>query len=244
MADETIRERYGFDEILQRIPANRGEFFVEFVPWPEDLDGWRRSARERFVESGNRVLLRTIWDNTEDHDSRVLIDVVECDSAADAVEALADILEGNQLAEVPKGPPTLGLASFQHPESVPPAVFFARGNLAVTVASFGRRPVDVSSVARRLEERLSERPSGLLQSLPLAAGLQGRVGEDVPLRFAGPLRKNEDWYLKFFATGGTIARRGGQLVARSTEAGTIDVEAFLVEPGREAQVGTSRITIQ
>ena len=244
MADETIRERYGFDEILRRIPANRGEFFVQFVPWPEDMEGWRRSAKERFVETGNRVLLRTIWDNIEDHDARILIDVVECDSTAEAVETLADLLEGNQLAELPKGPPTLGLASFQHPQNVPPAILFTRANLAVTVASFGRLPVDVSVFAQGLEARMTERPAAVLQALPLAAVLSGRVGEDVQLRFSAPLRKSEDWYLKLFATGGTIARRGGQLVARSMEAGVIDVEAFLVEAGRDAQAGTSRITVQ
>jgi hypothetical protein len=52
------------------------------------------------------------------------------------------------------------------------------------------------------------------------------------------------WPAQLFAPGGTIARRSGQLVARSMEAGVIDVEAFLVEAGRAARAGTSRITVQ
>lgn len=244
MADETIRKRYGVDEILGRIPDDRGEFLLEFTPWSEDLSGYRRSARERFVEAGKRVLLRTVWDNIEDRDSRVLIDVVECDSAADAVEALADRLEANQLAEVPKGPDRLGLASFQHPASVPPAVLFARGNLAVTIVSFGRKPVDVVSIARRLEARLDERPAATLLTLPLKSELRAKPGQDIHFSYSMPKRTSEDSYVKVFVKGGTIARRDGELVTRASKAGEIEIEAILVEPGREPHVGKSRITIQ
>lgn len=248
MADETIRKRYGVDEILRRIPDDRGEFFVEFLPWPDDLSGWRRSARERFVEAGNRVLLRTIWDNIEDRDSRILIDVVECDSAADAVEALADRLENNQLAEIPEGPREIGLASFQHPGFAPPVVLYVHGNLAITVASFGRKPVEVSDLAGRLDRRVGERPNrtnNLMWSVPLLeAAPSARTGEEILLRLNMPARNIEDSYLKLFATGGTIARRAGQLVTRAETAGKIEIEAFLVEPIHEAFAATSTIIIR
>lgn len=248
MADQAIRERYRIDEILKRIPEDRGEFFAEFLPWAEDVGEWKRSARETFAEAGDRVLLRTIWDNPEDRESRVLIDVVECESASDAVEALADRLEENQLAEVPEGLQALGLASFQHPEFAPPAVFYVHGNLAITVASFGRKPVDVSNIARRLDRKLGERPTpaeAFLRAYPmLQVEPYAKPGDEVVLRLNLPARRREDSYLKLFVTGGTIARREGQLVTHSNAPGQIEIEAFLVEPGPEAFAATSTIIIR
>ena len=249
MADEAIRERYGIDEILRRIPEDRGEFFAGFLPWAEDVGEWKRSARETFAEKGGRTLLRTIWDNPEDRESRVLIDVVECVSATDAVEALADRLEANQLAEIPAGPQALGLGSFQHPEFAPPALFYVHGNLAITVTSFGRKAVDVSDIARRLDSKLGEsRPASkesFLRAYPLIqVEPYAKRGDEVVLRLNLPARRREDSYLKVFVTGGTIARREGQLVTQSKAAGQIEIEAFLVEPGPEAYTATSTITIR
>lgn len=249
MADRAIREQYKIDEILERIPEDRGEFFAGFLPWTEDVGDWTRSARETCAEKGNRILLRTIWDNPEDRDSRVLIDVVECESAADAVEALADRLQGNQLADLPEGPESLGLGSFQHPEVVvPPAVFYVHGNLAITVASFGRTPVGVSEIAMRLDAKLSEHPTAAVASLRaypmLHAEPQAKPGDEVALRLNLPTRKREDSYLKVFVTGGTIARREGRLVTLAKAAGQIEVEAFLVEPGPEALTATSTIIVR
>jgi hypothetical protein len=247
MADEAIRKRYRIDEILRRIPEDRGEFFAGFLPWAEDMAEWKRSARETFAEKGSRTLLRTIWDNPEDRESRVLIDVVECVSAADAVEALADRLEANQLAEIPGGPEALGLGSFQHPEFAPPALFYVHGNLAITVTSFGRKAVDVSDIASRLDTKLGERPTPAVSFLRAYPMLQvepyAKPGE-VVLVLNLPARKREDSYLKVFVTGGTITRRDGLLVMHSKTAGQIEIEAFLVEPGSEGFADSSRIVIQ
>jgi hypothetical protein len=69
-------------------------------------------------------------------------------------------------------------------------------------------------------------------------------GDEVVLRLNLPARRREDSYLKVFVTGGTIARREGQLVTQSKAAGQIEIEAFLVEPGPEAYTATSTITIR
>jgi hypothetical protein len=244
MADQAIRKRYGVDEILSRIPEDRGEFFVGFVPWPEDVAGWRRSTRESLGEEGDRSLIRTIWDDAEDRDARVLIDVVECDSAEDAVEALGDRLEGNQLPSLPPGPSGLGIASFMHPDFAPPAIFFARGNLAITVTSFGRKFVDVAGIAQRLNLKLGEHPTAVRDSLKVVSDFpSGRPGVDIPLRYELPAQKVDDGYLKLFLTGGTIARRKKGFVTRAKSPGRIDVEAYLVEPGRTPIMARAAIAI-
>jgi hypothetical protein len=248
MADQAIREHYKIDEIQQRIPEDRGEFFAGFLPWAEDVQEWKRSTRESFALSNGRTLLRTIWDNPEDRESRVLIDVRECVSTADAVEALGDILQANQLADIPEGPEALGLGSFQHPESAPPALFYVHGNLAITVTSFGRKPVDVSGIASRLDAKLGERPipaDTLLRAYPmLQVEPYAKPGDEVVLRLTLPTRKREDSYLKVFVTGGTIARREGQLVTHSSAAGQIMIEAFLIDPGPEALAATTTIIVR
>jgi hypothetical protein len=92
---------------------------------------------------------------------------------------------------------------------------------------------------------LDERPTGPQHPLPLEAETRrGKVGQEISLRYTLPVRKGEDGYLKFFVTGGTIARREQQLVTLATAAGPLAVEAYLVEPGREVYAGKLTITIE
>jgi hypothetical protein len=81
-----------------------------------------------------------VFEATERPAARVLIDVTECSSPLDALDALLERLAGNQLAVLPKGPSELGFAAYQHPDDAPPAVFFARSNLFIAVVSFGSIP--------------------------------------------------------------------------------------------------------
>ena len=244
MADEAFRKQYGFDDILRRIPEDRGEFFAGFVPWPEDMNGWRRSSRDQWAEASNRSVVRTIWDSLQDRDSRALIDIVECNSTIDAVEAVSEWLAANQLERVPEGPEGLGLASFQHPDFAPPAIIFARGNLAMTVAGLGRKTIDVVQIARRLNTRLAERPTGIEHPLSLTAGPErGKAGQEIRLNYTLPVQKGEDGYVKFFVAGGTIFRREQQVMVLARAAGPLTVEAYLVELGRELFVGRLTIAI-
>lgn len=94
---------------------------------------------------------RAVWDLER---GRIALTVTEHRSTRDALNALADELEANQLAELPLGPPDLGEISFVHPPEAPPAVFFVRGNLTLSVHSFSRERVDVLPFARRVDEAL------------------------------------------------------------------------------------------
>jgi hypothetical protein len=70
------------------------------------------------------------------------------------MEELLERLAGNQLARLDEGPRELGFAVFQHPAGVPPAIFFARDNMCITVASFGSQPAGVIPWAERLVQAL------------------------------------------------------------------------------------------
>ena len=247
MPNEEIRKKYGIDELLRQIPNDRCEFFSSFVPWAEDLEGWRLSGRE--LEPGPqtavRTQLRTIWDDPKDRDARILIDVLVCASAAEALETLAVQLEHNQLALLPKGPPDLGLVSFVHPEPAPPTVYFVRGNLSIMVASFGGKAIPVLAIAWRLSARLAERPFTERHTLFLAADpARGKAGQDIALSYQTSLKVGDDGYWKFFVTGGTAVRRGDRLVLRSDAPRSIKVDAFLVESGREPYFGELSLTVE
>jgi hypothetical protein len=156
MEESVLRElgtRYDIQALRTRVPRGAPET-RGFDPAIIRADGWRSSMREALRDGAGRPHARVVFDLIEAPDARVLIDVIECSTPADALDALLEQLAGNQLASLPEGPSELGFAVFEHPPPAPPAVFFARGNLCIAVVSFGSRPTDVSSWARRLVDEL------------------------------------------------------------------------------------------
>ena len=108
------------------------------------------AMREQLDENSSRA----VWDLER---GRIGLTVTEHASTAAALNALADDLEANQLAELPRGPEDLGEISFVHPPPAPPAVFFVRGTLTLAVYSFGREHVDVLSFARSVDDDVRQR---------------------------------------------------------------------------------------
>jgi hypothetical protein len=225
------------DEILRRIPQDGGDVFRGASAWAEDMPGWRRSVREDLQEAPGRRLRRTVWDDPKVESARVVVDVVECPSAAEAVKALLERLEWNQLAEVPAGPQGLGIASFAHPEGVPPAVFFARANLCVSVASFARRAVPVVSVATALDRRLVAEPAAGGPPLQVEAE-RGARGGPMLLRVGVPFQLGEEGHLRYRLRGGTLEIRDDQVVVIPVTGAEVRVDVFAEEAGRAAGAGT------
>lgn len=245
MPDERIRKQYAIDEILARLPEDAGHFYSGFTPWPEDLEGWIRTSRELLPADGERSLTRAVWDLQKDRDSRLLVDVTECGSAPDAVEALAGSLEANQLASLPAGLRGNSFVSFVHPEGAPPASFLAYANLLIVIASFGRKSVSVDPLVKLLLQRLessskTDTKFGRLTAEPALA----RRSQEVLLRYELNITPIEDSYLRFSVTGGTIFRRQGQLILRPAGAGRMEVSSWLFERGRETRSLTLTIPIE
>jgi len=233
-----IQQKYNLEALQRRIPDDRAEVFLGFRPWEEDLAGWNRSVSQQLTETAARSVLRTIWENPDNRNTRLLIDVIECPSATEAIRALADRLEWNQLAQVPEGPPELGDAAFMHPQGIPPAVFFARGNLCISVASFGSQQTAVIPWAERLNRRLGARPAVERMTISLTADPSTpSVGEEVIITYSLPWKQGEGAYLTFFVVGGTMSRREGRLIFKGIRPGEATIDAFLLEPGRETYAG-------
>ena len=228
------------EEILRRIPRDGGDLFRGVSAWSADVPAWRRSVREDLQEAPGRLLRRTVWDDPKDETARVVVDVVECPSAAEAVKALLDRLEWNQLAEVPAGPPGLGIASFAHPEGVPPAVFFVRANLCVSVASFARRAVPVVAVATALDRRLVAEPASGGPPLRVEAERGARGGPAV-LHVVVPFPLGDEGHLRYRARGGTLEIRDDRVVVIPVPGAEVLVDVFAEEAGRAA--GAGRVVI-
>ena len=245
MPDERIRKQYGIDEILSRLPQNAAHFYSGFAPWPDDLEGWIRTSRELLPADGERSLTRTVWDLQNDSDSRLLVDVTECGSAQEAVEALAGSLEANQLASLPAGLRGNWFVSFVHSEGAPPASFLAYANLLIVIASFGRKSVPVEPLVRRLLLRLessskTDATFGRLTAEPARA----RRSHEVLLRYELSITPIEDSYLRLSITGGTIRRRQGQLFLSPGRENSINISSWLFERGRETRSLTLTIPVE
>ncbi len=225
---------YDMNELRQRIPKDRAEFFIGFGPWPEDCENWDRSVDEGFQDLPLGRLRRTIWDNPEDRQSRMMIDVIELPSAELAVETLAEALNSNQLAVLPEGPAGLGFLSFIHPEGAPPAAFFVQGNLFLSVSSIGATPLDVADWGSRQVRRLLDRPDGARDEITVEAETSKlRRGEPATLTYALPSDLGEYGFIKILSQGARLSGDdSGEILATPTT-GEISVDLFAVERGRE-----------
>lgn len=227
-AFDATAERYGLADMLSAVPVDRAELVIGFVPWEDDADGWVRSvARVRPVTAGEPRLSRTVWDDPSEHGSRVAIDVYECDSASQAIHTLVEVLAGNHLAVVPRGPEDVGLFSFVQPEDLPPAVMMIRANLCIVVSSFGSVRVEILPWTRRLDSRIVERPDPAedveLFTKPMP------VDDGWAFTYEAPWRIGDDGYVKIFSEGGGLETREGKVLVRGDE---VVVDAYVAEPGR------------
>ena len=175
----------------------------------------------------------------------MLIDVVETASAEAAIAALGERLSWNQLAELPEGPADIGYGSFVHPEGVPPGVFFILGNLCISVVSYARGPVDVLPWAKRLADRLRERPDVSSMSIALEVDrAKAKIGERMNLDYRLPWSRGEDGFTKLFAEGASLSGSDKRIAAVGTRRGKITVEIFSLEPGRETYGGKLNLDVE
>ncbi len=204
-------------------PRETGLLLVDFKAWSGPQPDGPATVREHLGKASTRA----VWDQPR---GRLALTATEHTSIRDALQALADELEANQLAEVPRGPEDLGEISFVHPPIAPPAVFFVRGNLTLAVYSFGRERVDVLPFARRLDADLRARPEAARDG-----GLDVTLDNNI-LR-AQPKWRGPDGYLKVIAPGASL-RKEGEGIAVEGDASAAEV--FYIEPGRETYMGRTR----
>lgn len=112
-------------------------------------------------------------------------------------------------------------------------VQFVRGNVAVVVASAGSAPVDVTAVARRLDQDFSTPPKPkdleaerALDRSPEAMALS--AGEETPAITALPPPVTRSGWVKVFAPDGELTRDGDRILYRPAEGGPKQLQEFLI----------------
>ncbi len=241
-----VREIYGAEALLAALPTDRAELFISYTVADEVARDWRAFSR-RMRADGERPTARSVWEDPKEQDKRVLIDVTECDSPADAIEALLDRVAENEFARLEEGPAELGSAAFVHPENTPPATYFARGNLCFTVASAGRTGINLEPWLARISADLSQRPRDGAASLSFdREDTTAAPGERITVGYSLRWKLGDDGWLRFTAQGGTLARgdkdRGLIVIPGDTD--RVEVEGVAFEGGRQPAVGNLVVPVR
>jgi hypothetical protein len=206
-------------EPLLARPKTAGLLVIGFKAWAVPGQPEAELALREQLAPGST---RAVWNLRKSPDARIAVTATEHASVRDALRALAQELEGNQLATLPRGPEGIGEISFVHPQEAPPAIFFVTGNLTVGVFSFGREFVDVLPAARTVDADLREKPRSAREG-----GIEVYFGErDVRVK---PQWEGRDGYLKVIAPSSDL-RREGDTITGIAEG---DAHVYYVEPGRE-----------
>jgi len=231
-------------EARYRIAARKSRPPVErllvrgFDPWREDCANWRRQEHRALREHRNRLLRRSVWSPAGDPNRCVLVEVRETGSATDAADALLDGLAENEHKRLPDGPNDVGDVCFIHPAGETPAVFWATGNLCLSVVSIGREPVSVLDWARRLDARVRKRPDGPKRDLKVSLPSENlSVGDDVALTVRIPSDPGVGAFLQIFAAGGDLRIEGGEIRVRASGDGPLAVDAYVVASDRPPRAG-------
>ncbi|OGB95866.1 MAG: hypothetical protein A2Z31_08010 [candidate division NC10 bacterium RBG_16_65_8] len=230
---EDVKKRYQFSSWSKTPRQGVSMLLRNFVPRREDCLGWKEAAKAQLAVAGNRRLTRTEWAAPRDAESRVLVDVYETPSFADAQKCLLETLANNELLRLPDGPAGLGEISFVHPEGVPPAAFWVVGNLCMSVTSFGSKKTPALDFARRLQARAIEKPHGPKRDLRLKAeATRLKTKEETVLHLTAPRSLPEDVQYKYFATGGELFLKGDQVAVRALKRGAVAIVAYAIKPPR------------
>jgi hypothetical protein len=200
-------------------PRTAGLLVIGFKAWAVPGASEAELALSEQLAPGSS---RAVWNLRQSPDARIAVTATEHASVRDALKALAQELEGNQLATLPRGPEEIGEISFVHPPEAPPAIFFVTGNLTIGVFSFGRELVDVLPAARTIDADLREKPQSAREG-----GIDVFfVEREVHVK---PKWEGRDGYLKVIAPSSDL-RKEGDTITGIAEG---DAHVYYVEPGRE-----------
>jgi hypothetical protein len=218
---QQLRERYGFEQWVEREIDGAFVTTIGFVPWEEDLRGRAfQRLKDRRIDGLRSV--RGEIAAPQKGGTTVYMDCHEHASAAAARAYLLDMLGNNQLAELQRGPDGLGDIAFMHPSGMAAGVFFARGNLTVAVNGGAGDAEYALALAAAMDHRIASR-EGLIPvaDLALEPGEENLRGRLEALSRKPEARRTAKGYLKLFT-------RGARLL--------VDTERAALEPAGEAPV--------
>ncbi len=108
-----------------------------------------------------------------------------------------------------------------------------------------QQPAGVVKLAQALNHRLQGKPKIVRDIIQLKPRRDhAKVGEAVSVSYLLPWKLAEHGYLKFTVQGGGIAREKDTLIITGSKLGTLQLEATVIEPGREVNGGKMSLSIE
>jgi hypothetical protein len=231
-----LRKRHSYEMWRGRSTLEENLFIWRFFLSGNEFPGWRAQRIQTVESSGWPPYIKSIWQNPGGKPEELLsVDIYECESRIAAHEFLLQLLGQfmsplMQRQEAAK----VGDVAFAGPEDT--QILFARADLVVSIANAGSDLVQVSEIARQLDNQLVGRPE--LTGLRVISAIlppdfvvqQDGVAASLAVESLSP-PESRRWH-KFFSKTGEIYREKGRLTYRSTSTGPHEVTVFSVDPSQ------------
>ncbi len=228
---------YNLEEWAAATTRGRHIFNYNYHMWGNEIRGWELV---KSVTMGNPVALRQtvyMWERKRNREQEIVrIDVVELDNWRNAQYQLLDQLRHSMRPDIPQGSGRLGKigdVNFLAEESdVVAALSFSRGNMTVSIISVGNKPVNVSTIASRIDQDFNEPPKDedvKRQLVELVAMPAVQVEKDVRTTLIETLPEPvaRSGWLKIIAPDGELRRENNTIVYVSDQAGEKIINQFV-----------------
>src|SRR5262245_26805926 len=217
------------------------ELFTGYAPAFRSATGWRHTFRQHRPGPHGGVIRRVVFDNTEDPNRRLLIDVAEFPTAQLARDYVRAAKDGANFA-IAEGPARFGASSLAFPYKQPRSLYFCRANLMLWICSCSRENVLVEPWADQMLQDLAQEPTTESRNDLVLTAERDQLDARGATRIRVSLRWDRgEWaWRKFKATGGTLSRasEGDDVIfwptAREPKQA---VTGWTFEPGRETYHG-------
>lgn len=197
---------------------------IGFAPTEEDFPGWKKSFEHLFAEGGRPFMHRTVWDNPDNRDQRVLVDCFECESQSTALERAHRLIEGDTARS--SEPVLDDLLSPVYQQS-PGFSISVVGNLVISVKRFGFIDIDTRRWALEIRELATLKPSESQEDLKLdVSQTQAASIGCLCVSFHGDPSCDEFVQLRFFGSGGELSLENGLVLFESKGLGNASLEGF------------------
>jgi len=224
---------------------------TDFVTWEDDLPCWVQLSKASFVGDNALKLTRTVWHRPDRRDV-ILIDAYRTESSDHALDATRKLeknmmfrprqLDKHLISRMPSrgGPPCC--PDFDAND----LSFFTNtiGNVCLVVCGLASEALDAKEIANPLFARIEEVPVDEDPGLSIRPARSTIFpGERVRIDYFLPRRLGETGYFKFFAVGGVLLLKSGQLYLSALTEGDIVIRGFAVERGRPPNGGRAVVEV-
>lgn len=235
-----MESEYNIEQWATETTLGRGVFNHNYRMIGNELRGWELLNSVVMQNESGITEKVYMWQKKGSEGQQLIrIGIAELNSWNNAQNQLRNELQHSMRADIPRGTGKLadtGDVNFVAKEAKSRTIarlIFTRGNLTVSLASVGEKPVDVSKFAKALDTLFTEPPdaseveSGLVKELGPKT-LQAKEKETVSIieKIDEPVALGE--WLKIIAPDGELKLEDKNLVYVSTKAGRKRIGKYLV----------------